>query len=237
MLLTHTSGFANFRWLEPDQRLRFHFDPGTRYAYSGEGLQLLQFVLAEGRGIDLGREMQTRVFDRFGMTRTGMTWRADFADNASVGYDADGVAQPHAQRRRADAAGSMDTTITDQAKLWAALVRGDGLSVASRAALIAAQVPIASAHQFPTLSRDDSPDNARIGLAAGLGVITFRNGDGAGWYKGGHDDGTANLAVCIEHRKRCVVLLANDVRAERIYPELVSRVLGETTMRWAWEYR
>jgi CubicO group peptidase (beta-lactamase class C family) len=35
ILLTHTSGFANFRWLEPDRRLRFHFDPGTRYGYSG----------------------------------------------------------------------------------------------------------------------------------------------------------------------------------------------------------
>ena len=236
MLLTHTSGFANFRWLEPDKRLRFHFDPGTRYAYSGEGLQLLQFVLAEGLGIDLGRAMQSRVFDRFGMTRTSMTWRADFADDLSVGYDADGVVQPHARRQRADAAGSMDTTIADQAKFWAALVRGDGLGASSRAELIRAQVPIVSAHQFPTLSRDDSADNARVGLAAGLGVITFRNGDGPGWYKGGHDDGTANLAVCIEHRQRCVVLLANDVRAERIYPELVRRVLGETTMRWAWEY-
>ena len=36
MLLTHTTGFANFRWLEPDKRLRFHHQPGTRYGYSGE---------------------------------------------------------------------------------------------------------------------------------------------------------------------------------------------------------
>ena len=36
ILLTHTSGFANFRWLETDQRLRFHHDPGSRYGYSGE---------------------------------------------------------------------------------------------------------------------------------------------------------------------------------------------------------
>lgn len=31
ILLTHTSGFANFRWLESDARLRFHSTPGTRY--------------------------------------------------------------------------------------------------------------------------------------------------------------------------------------------------------------
>ncbi len=29
MLLTHSSGFANFGFLEPDGRLRIHFEPGT----------------------------------------------------------------------------------------------------------------------------------------------------------------------------------------------------------------
>ena len=32
------------------------------------------------------------------------------------------------------------------------------------------------------------------------------------------------------------MLLANDVRAERLFPELVYLTLGETSMRWAWEY-
>ena len=40
ILLTHTSGFANFRWLEEDRRLRFHHDPGSRYGYSGEGFYI-----------------------------------------------------------------------------------------------------------------------------------------------------------------------------------------------------
>jgi hypothetical protein len=46
LLLNHASGFANFAFLEPDGKLKFHFDPGSRYGYSGEGLILLQFVLA-----------------------------------------------------------------------------------------------------------------------------------------------------------------------------------------------
>ncbi|NDC57417.1 MAG: class A beta-lactamase-related serine hydrolase, partial [Alphaproteobacteria bacterium] len=36
ILLSHTSGFANMRWLEADRRLRFHFTPGAHYAYSNE---------------------------------------------------------------------------------------------------------------------------------------------------------------------------------------------------------
>src|SRR6186713_395646 len=77
ILLNHTSGFANFRQLEPDQKLRFHWDPGTRYGYSGEGMLLAQFVLEEGLKLDVGKEMQARIFDRFGMMRTSMTWRDD----------------------------------------------------------------------------------------------------------------------------------------------------------------
>ncbi len=30
ILLTHSSGFSNFGFLEPDGKLRFHFDPGAR---------------------------------------------------------------------------------------------------------------------------------------------------------------------------------------------------------------
>jgi len=236
ILLSHTSGLANFRWLEPDQRLRFHHDPGSRYGYSGEGFYILQTILEEGLRLDLGKEMQARVFDRFGMTRTSMSWRPDFSENLADGYGLDGKMEPHDERSRASAAGSMDTTIADQARLWAGIVRGDGLSRASRAELVRAQFPIASAHQFPTLTSETEPRNADIGLAAGLGLVTFRDTTGTAWFKGGHNDSTGNMVVCLERGKRCVVMLSNDVRAERIYPALVRAVLGETKMPWTWEY-
>ncbi len=236
ILLTHTSGFANFRWLEEDRRLRFHADPGTRYGYSGEGFYILQLVLEEGLGLDVGKAMQARVFDRFGMTSTSMSWRPDFAQNLADGYGLDGKVEPHDERSRASAAGSMDTTIADQARLWSGIMRGDGLSAAARAELIRPQVAIASAHQFPTLMTATDPRNAEIGLAAGLGLVTFRDTTGPAWFKGGHNDTTGNMVICLEARKRCVVLLSNDVRAERIYPELARLVLGETRMPWRWEY-
>src|SRR6202050_679197 len=45
MLLSHTSGFANWRWFEDDRKLRIHFEPGSRYAYSRSGIDLLQLVV------------------------------------------------------------------------------------------------------------------------------------------------------------------------------------------------
>lgn len=235
-VLNHTTGFANFRWLEDDQRLRFHSDPGSRYGYSGEGFYILQLTLEEGLGLDVGAEMQRRVFDRFGMTRTSMQWRADFRPNLADGYGEDGSFEPHDERSSVSAAGSMDTTIADQARLWAGIVRGEGLSAGSREELTRAQFPILSAHQFPTLEPGGDPRGPAIGLSAGVGVVTFNDASGPIFFKGGHNDWTGNMVICQEARQRCVVFLANSVRAEHIYPELAAFILGETTMPWWWEY-
>jgi len=234
ILLTHAGGFANFRWLEPDRKLRFHFDPGARYAYSAEGMYILQLIVEEGLGLDAGREMQARVFDRLGMRNTSMQWRPDFAANLADGYTLEGRMEPHDQRSAVTAAGSMDTTIADQARMWAAIARGDGLSPEMRAEMVRPQLPILSAGQFPTLvSRPGAPVPH---LAAGLGVVTFRDRSGAGWFKGGHNDSTGNMAICLEAGRRCVVMLSNDVRAERIFPDIARLALGENDMPWGWEY-
>lgn len=236
ILLTHTTGFANFRWLEDDGKLRFHHAPGTRYGYSGEGFYIAQLVLEEALGLDVGREMQVRVFDRFGMTRTSMQWRPDFRENLADGFKEDGTTEPHDERSSVSAAGSMDTDIEDQARLWAGIMRGDGLSARARAELVRPQAEITSAHQFPTLTARDEPANKAIGLSAGLGLVTVQDARGALWFKGGHNPWTGNMLICIESQQRCLVLLSNDVRAERIYPELTRAILGETAMPWRWEY-
>lgn len=235
-VLNHATGFANFRWLEEDQKLRFHFDPGTRYGYSGEGFYVLQFVLEEGLGLDVGAEMQTRIYDRFGMTNSSMQWRPDFANNLADGYGLEGNFEIHDERSNVSAAGSMDTSIADQARMWAGIVRGDGLSAASRAELVRPTRAINSRSQFPTLRLSSDPRGPAINLSAGLGLITFEDASGLMFHKGGHNDFTGNMVVCQETGRRCVVLLANSVRAELIYPAMVRFVLGETTTPWWWEY-
>lgn len=236
MLLTHSSGFANFAFDEPDGRLRIHFAPGSRYAYSGEGMILLQFVLERGLGLDVGQEMQRRVFDRFGMRDTSMIWREDFAANLADGWTVEGKVEPHDQRSRVRAAGSMDTTIADMAKFAAGYIRGQGLSPPGAAALTAPQRAITTASQFPTLQDELPPAQRRADLAAGLGVVVFGGPQGPAFFKGGHNESTANTLLCTRRHQRCVVILANDVRAERAFPALAGFVLGETGAPWTWEY-
>lgn len=236
MLLTHSAGFANFFFLEPDNRLHFHFDPGTRYAYSGDGIILLQFVIEQGLGLDVGDELQKRVFVPLAMTDTSLQWRPSFAANLADGWKADGSIEPHDERSTVRAAGSMDTTIADLARYAAAMARGDLLSPASIDEMTKPQLPIATRSQFPSLQDPLPPAQRRKDLAAGLGMIVFEGPQGPGWFKGGHNDSTGNTLVCVQRGRRCVLILANDVRAEAAFPRLVRSVLGETGVPWDWEY-
>ncbi len=235
ILLDHTTGFQNFRWLDPDGKLRFHRDPGTRYGYSGEGVNLMQFVLEQGLGLDVGQEMQRRVFDRFGMTRTSMLWRADFAANVANGYTADGKLQPHDRRENVRAAGSMDTTIADWSRFLAGVARGEGLSAKAKAEMIRLQVPIDSVRQFPTLAPETTDENKAVRLGYGVGWGVFETPFGHAYFKEGHDDGTRNYGLCVEPRRACIVLMSNSDRTEGIYKALVDELMGDVGMPWRWE--
>ena len=115
-------------------------------------------------------------------------------------------------------------------------MRGEGLRPASRADMIRPQLPITTATQFPTLQPELPPEKRRKDLAAGLGVVAFSGPQGPGFFKGGHNDTTGNTWVCLDRGRRCVVILANDVRAEAAFPGIVKLVLGETGTPWSWEY-
>jgi len=240
MALTHSTGFNNFWFIEPGQKLRIHFDPGTQFSYSGEGLSLLQFAIEHGKqsqglGVDMD-DLTTATFSRLGMTRTRLMWRPDFAPNLADGWNDKGQPLPHDERSKVRVAGSMDTTITDLPKFVAALVHGDGLSKASRAEMTRRQLHLTTAHQFPNFGPTLPVNEQHNDLYAGLGVVVFDGPQGHGFFKGGHNEQTANTVVCLEKSQRCIVILSNDVRAEAAFADLVKFILGDTGVPYDWEY-
>ena len=241
MALTHSTGFSNFWFIEPDQKLHIHFEPGTHFSYSGEGFILLQFVVEHGRkaqglGLDVG-DLTQAIFNRLGMHRTSLVWSIDNPErNVADGWNDQGQPQPHDKRSKVRVAGSMNTTISDLSKFAAALVRGDGLSTASRAEMTKPSLHITTASLFPLFLPDLPVSEQRRDLASGLGVTVFDGPQGHGFYTGGHDGATANTLVCIDAGQRCVVILSNDVRSEAGFADLVRFILGDTGVPFDWEY-
>src|SRR4029077_19717296 len=128
MLLSHTTGFPNWRAFEDDQKLKIHFEPGSRYAYSGEGIDLLQLVVEEITKTPVDKLVQQYVFQPLGMTRSNMIWEPRFDSDFANGYDEYGRSLGPQKRVKPDAAGSLLTTPHDFAIFMQAVLDGKRIS-------------------------------------------------------------------------------------------------------------
>lgn len=67
IVLTHRTGFPNWRFFRDDGRLVFENDPGSRYGYSGEGFNYLGRAIENKLGKPFPQIVQEVVFDPLSM--------------------------------------------------------------------------------------------------------------------------------------------------------------------------
>lgn len=235
MLLSHTCGFPNWRWINPDEKLDIKFTPGSKYSYSGEGINLLQFAIEAKTGKSVGQMMHEKIFKPFGMTRTSMTWDDRFEDDYAIGYDENEKALGHRKRTSARAAGSMDTTISDYARFIEAVMQGRGLKAQTKNMMLSPQIQIFSKHQFPTPSTETTDENKKIHLAYGLGWGLLQSPYGKAYFKEGHDDGWENYGICFPDKGIALILMANSSNGESIFKELLDTLIKDSYTPWKWQ--
>jgi len=69
-VLTHRTGFPNWRWMNPDGKLNIRFTPGTSYNYSGEGFEYLKMVVEKITGKKVEQVLQEEVIQPMGLYHT-----------------------------------------------------------------------------------------------------------------------------------------------------------------------
>ena len=237
MLLAHTSGLLNFATMEPDGQMRLHQPPGSRYAYSGEGVNLAQFVVEQRLGVPLDTLMRRALFDPLGMARTGMIFRKEFEGDIADRFGAEGQFLAKTRRFPARGAGSMTSTAEDLAAFAIALLDGRVLRPETRAAMLRPVVPIRTLHQF-ALRADEGPgaEAERVGLAYGVGWgLLTRTRFGPAFFKEGHGDGAQTYMICFERRRACMILLTNSDNGELAFRPLLETIFGNDVTPWEWE--
>ncbi len=235
MLLSHTAGFPNYRWLNNDHKLSINFEPGTRYAYSGEGILLLQLIVETVTQKPLETLMQEKVFQPFGMARTSMIWQKQFDDNYANGYDEYGRSWGPQRRLHANAAGSMQTTVLDFARFVQGVMQGQGLRKETRDQMLSPQIQILSKHEFPTLATETTDENRGIRLSYGLGWGLYWTPYGEACFKEGHDEAWRNYTVIFKESGIGIVIMTNSGNGEGIYKDLLESLLKNTFTPIEWE--
>ena len=235
MCLTHTTGFPNWRFFDPGQKLLIKSDPGTRYSYSGEGINLLQFVLEQITGKNLETIAQEKVFQPLGMNHTSYIWQNSFDSNICYGHNIKGEPYEAHKKKVTSAAGSMTTTLDDFTKFYTAFINHKNLTEKSFDEMTNTQVLIKSKAQFGPLAVVDGTDNDNIQLGYGLGVGVYHTSYGRAYFKEGHDDGWGHYSVAFPDKKIAMIIMTNNDNGESIYKELLEYAIGDTYMPWQWE--
>ncbi len=237
MLLSHTSSLANFSFLEPDKKMHLHAQPGKAYRYSGDGLNIVQFLIEQKKGRPLDQLMEEAIFNPLGMSRTGMIYRKEFEANVADRFNENEIFLSQTRRFPARASGNMTSSAEDLARFASALLTNKIIQPKSRKVMLKPQVQIRTLHQFAFAENEpEGEEAARVGLAYGLGWgLLTKTPYGPAFFKEGHGDGAQNYMICFEHRKACMILLTNSENGEFAFRPLLETIFGNTFTPWEWE--
>ncbi|MCC5842275.1 MAG: beta-lactamase family protein, partial [Opitutales bacterium] len=158
MVLSHRSGFPNWRTDYSDHQLFLAFEPGSDFLYSGEGYQYLAMVLKELEGATwegLDATFRARVTEPLGMTRTVFMLDAVTEKDKAEPYGRDGSwTNPEHDPNRAlrfqfRAAASLHTEALDFSRWMIALANREGLSEAAFSEMFAPHSLVGHTSRIP----------------------------------------------------------------------------------------
>lgn len=243
MCLSHTTGLPNLRWFHPTTGvedtlgvMKIYFQPGTKYAYSGEGFKLLQLVEEEITKKSIDVLAVEKIFNPIGMTRTGYVWHNSFGDdNVAVGHMNNGEIDKKRKRTEAVAGGSLVTTIADYTKFIEHIMKAKGLTNKLFKEMISPQINIHSITQFPPLTFETTTAYNAIHLSYGLGWGLLDCANGKAFFKEGNGGAWRNYNINFPDKGISIIILINSENGETIFQELIETLIGKTCIPWKWQ--
>ena len=219
-VLSHTSGFPNWRGMDGTQNLLIHFQPGEKFSYSGEGMVYLSKVVEKITGMRFEDFMQQYALRPLGMTSSSYVWRNQYDTLKAYRHDVvgklSGRNQPDSGREdtlheAGNAAASLCTTAGDYAKFVIAVLNGTGLKKETREQMLTAQ----------TLVSEKSPH-----LAWGLGIGLEIMPDGKYfWHWGDNGDAKAYVTASVSG-KNAVLYFADGSNGLSFTQEILDDAMG-----------
>ena len=237
MCLDHTSGFPNWRWYEPDQKLRVHFEPGSGYSYSGEGLCYLQFVLEKITGKLLEQLMEEKIFHPLGMSTSAYTWQSRFEKNYCYGHDTNGKVLEKDKDNAPRSASTLETTPDDYSLFLEGVLEKRILGAVSYKEMFTPQLRLRSKIQMEAQSWLDTTnsENDKIQLSYGLGWGILQTPYGFGAFKEGHGDGFQHYSIIFPEKQMGILIMTNSDNGEGIFKELLEVAIGDKYTPWRWQ--
>ena len=208
-VLTHQSGFENWRSMSASKKLEFIADPGTKVNYSGEGLEYLRRALEKKFNERLDHLARKRLFQPYGMKHTRFFWDASMDESRfAVAHDKDGKPYEIHKNTTANAADLLLTTVEDYGKFAVNVLKGKGLSK-----------PV-----FDDMVRPQALFTRGRSIFFGLGWMVMpnlSNGEYALIHTGS-DPGVNTLVVLLPKSKRGLIVFTNGDNGTQVWTKVLA---------------
>lgn len=211
LVLSHQTGFPNWRSDNGGSKLRFNFEPGTRFGYSGEGFEYLRRALEKKFQLPLDSLMKDYLFKPADMRET-QYWsaRLDTARFAKW-HDGKGTRYNISMQTSVSAADDLITTVEDYCKFGIYTMNGMGLPDTLFADMTMPQVKV--------------KENYYRGL--GWGLVKGLPDSGYAFEHGGSDIGVRTMAVFLPKSKSGVVVMTNADNGMFVTDHVIARSITE----------
>lgn len=210
-ILSHQTGFPNWRYSTKSKKLDFQFEPGSQYQYSGEGFEYLRKALENKFNKKLNQLASELIFEPLEMTDTHYIWNNTINEKrVAIGYDTKGKPYETVKNKSANGADDLLTTVEDYGKFLVSVMNGDGLSEKVFDDMVTAQVATKNGKHF--------------GL--GFEIYNFKNGDYA-LSHGGADNGVQTLVFIYPKTKKGLIIFTNVDDGYKVYEKILNHYLGE----------
>ncbi len=206
-VLSHQTGFMNWRSMEESKKLAFHWEPGTQLRYSGEGFEYLAKALEKKFGRTLPQLAAEHIFRPLRMHDTQFQWTATTdAARFARWHDAEGRKHPNDYKiTTVSAADNVLTTVEDYGRFAAWVMSGAGLSDALHKDMVKAHATV------------------RTNVAMGLGWELLQNLSGGEYalVHTGSDPGVQTLVVLLPKSRSGLIAFMNGDNGSKLYERLI----------------
>ncbi|WP_347219729.1 serine hydrolase [Chryseobacterium sp.] len=211
LILSHQTGFPNWRWMNADKKLNFQFEPGTQYQYSGEGFEYLRKALENKFKKTLDQLAQELIFQPLQMNDTNYIWDQKTDESRfAIGYNEKREPYPTEKNKTANAADDLHTTIGDYGNFMVSVMKGKNMKPEVFQEMITKQVK--------------TKENKYFGL--GFEIYDLGKGEYA-LSHGGADHGTRCIAFVLPGSGKGIIIFTNVDDGYKVYEKLVLHYLGE----------
>lgn len=205
-VLSHTTGFVNWRWMHESEKLTFDFEPGTAVSYSGEGYEYLRRALESKFGKTFRELIQEYIFTPFNMMDSELAWTDTIDENRyAYPHDENGERYDFEETTIPNAADDMFTTLQDLGKFSEAVFAKENLTENIYEEMLKAQ------------------SHPKEGVDFALGWVLFQGlpNENSALLSAGADKGVAAMIILFPESQSGIIMICNSDNGRALLGKII----------------